>query len=129
MTNQQIIGNFECGAIDPESFRHADHVRLAFAYLSDYPPLVALERFTLALQRFAAAAGKADLYNETITYACFFLIRERKALCPQANWDQFAQANPDLLIWKDGILCRYYQPETLQSDFARKVFVLPDKFL
>jgi hypothetical protein len=43
------------------------------------------------------------------------------------NWDEFAANNPDLLVWKDGILSRYYCPETLSSDLARTVFVLPDR--
>jgi hypothetical protein len=51
------------------------------------------------------------------------------ARCPTANWDEFAGQNPDLLIWKNGILTRYYHESTLQSDLARTVFVFPDKVL
>jgi hypothetical protein len=43
------------------------------------------------------------------------------------DWDEFSRWNPDLLVWKDGILSRYYQPMTLQSDLARAVFLFPDK--
>ena len=43
------------------------------------------------------------------------------------SWEEFARQNPDLLIWKDGILSRYYQETTLKSELARNVFVLPDK--
>jgi len=45
-----------------------------------------------------------------------------------SDWDEFAQDNPDLLIWKDGILSRYYSEGTLKSDLARTVFVFPDRF-
>jgi hypothetical protein len=129
MTNEQIIHCFETNAIPEHSFHHADHVRLAFAYLAIYPPLQALENFSAALKRFAAARGKSQLYHETITHAYFFLIRERMARCSTANWDEFADRNPDLLIWKNGILTRYYHESTLQSDLARTVFVFPDKVL
>ena len=44
-----------------------------------------------------------------------------------ASWEEFARRNADLLIWRDGILSRYYRDSTLKSDLARKVFVLPDK--
>ena len=91
--------------------------------------LQALERFSIALKRFAAARGKTQLYNETITGACFFLIRERMACSEGVTWDEFAQRNPDLLVWKDGILSRYYREASLKSDLARKAFVLPDKCL
>jgi hypothetical protein len=129
MTNEQIIHCFETNAIPEHSFHHADHVRLAFAYLAIYPPLQALENFSAALKRFAAARGKSQLYHETITHAYFFLIRERMARCSTAKWDEFADRNPDLLIWKNGILTRYYHESTLQSDLARTVFVFPDKVL
>jgi hypothetical protein len=129
MTNEQIIHCFETNAISEHSFHHADHVRLAFAYLATYPPLQALENFSAALKRFATARGKSQLYHETITHAYFFLIRERMARCSTANWDEFADQNPDLLIWKNGILTRYYHESTLQSDLARTVFIFPDKVL
>jgi hypothetical protein len=129
MTNEQIIHCFETNTIPEHSFHHADHVRLAFAYLAIYPPLQALENFSAALKRFATARGKSQLYHETITHAYFFLIRERMARCSTANWDEFADQNPDLLIWKNGILTRYYHESTLQSDLARTVFVFPDKVL
>ena len=44
-----------------------------------------------------------------------------------ATWEEFARQNPDLLTWRDGILSRYYHEATLQSDLARKTFMLPDK--
>ena len=33
-------------------------------------------------------------------------------------------SNPDLLIWKDGILNRYYEEATLKADLARRVFLI-----
>jgi hypothetical protein len=127
MTDEQIIQRFEADAVPDSSFHHADHVRLAFAYLSLYPVLQALEKFATALKRYAATRGKVRLYNETITHAYFFLIRERMARTPGAAWEDFARRNSDLLIWKNGILTRYYHESTLQSDLARTVFVFPDR--
>jgi hypothetical protein len=124
--DEELIRSFEAGDTHEASFHHADHVRLAFAYLCRYPVLQALERFTAGLQSFAAARGKPQLYHETITHAYFFLIRERMARANHAGWDQFAAHNGDLLVWRDGILGRYYRETTLQSDFARNVFVFPD---
>jgi hypothetical protein len=127
MTNGELIRRFETDAVPENSFHHADHVRLAFAYLSEYPVLGALEKFASALKRFAAARGKTRLYNETITFAYLFLIHERMARSEAMEWEEFASRNPDLLVWKDGILSRYYREGTLRSDLARRVFVLPDK--
>jgi hypothetical protein len=127
MTNEELIHRFENDTVPEDSFHHADHVRLAFAYLCEYPVLQALEKFAGALKRFAAARGKTQLYNETITCAYFFLIHQRMAGFKGEDWKEFARRNPDLLTWKDGILRRYYREATLKSDLARTVFVLPDK--
>ena len=124
---EDLIGQFEKHLIPSESFHHSDHVRLAFCYLSEYPVLDALGRFSNSLNAFATSLGKPERYHETITYAYFFLIRERMARTPVESWDDFARRNPDLLQWKDGILTRFYCKETLESDLARFVFLLPDK--
>ena len=128
MTDHELIAQFEEGSIAADSFHHADHVRLAFAYLRQYTVLEALEKFPAALRRFAESHGKPNLYHQAITWAYLFLIHERLARAgkPQ-TWEDFAQANPDLLIWKNGILEKYYAEETLQSALARRVFIFPDK--
>lgn len=126
MTNKELIRRFEADDL-PGEFHHADHVRLAFAYLSAFAPLQALEKFATALKAYAAARGKTGLYHETITHAYFFLIRERMARTGTVDWDEFAAQNPDLLQWKDGILARYYTQSTLKSKLARNVFLFPDR--
>ena len=128
MTDIELIHHFEADTLPDGHFHHADHVRLAFAYLSRHSPLEALDKFSSALKRYATARGKPQLYHETITHAYFFLIRERMAGCSAADWDDFARRNPDLLAWENGILTRYYQEATLQSDLARSVFLFPDKW-
>ncbi len=127
MTGEDLIEQFESGATAPGTFHHADHVRLAFEYLRRYPALQALEKFSAALQRFAAAQGKAQRYHETITWAYLLLIRERMARggCLQ-SWKEFAEHNEDLLAWKNGVLERLYRKETLDSDLARTTFIFPD---
>ena len=128
MTDEELITQFESGSVPAAEFHHADHVRVAFAYVSRYPLLQALEKFSAALRCFAASQGKPNLYNETITWAYLFLIHERiSRTAERQTWEQFATENPDLLTWKDGVLKRYYAEETLQSDLAKRVFVLPDR--
>ena len=131
MTNEEIIEEFEHSRAPDGSCHHADHIRVAFAYLSQYPVLEALQKFCDALQRFAAVQGNPGLYHETITWAYLFLIRERivRAGRPE-TWEEFAAANPDLLTWErgtGGVLARYYRPETLASASARATFLLPDR--
>jgi len=80
------------------------------------------------LRRFAASRGKANLYHETITWSFVFLISERlERDGRKRSWQEFADANADLFDWQRNLLKTYYKDETLASDLARRVFVLPDK--
>lgn len=123
MSDAELVERFERG--DVEQFHHPDHVRVAFAYLRTMPVLDALARFTTALRRFAAAQGKPGLYHETITWAFLLIIHERMQRAPELEWDAFRDANGDLLRWKPSVLDAYYPAEVLQSELARRVFVLP----
>jgi hypothetical protein len=119
---------FEAGALPIGSFHHAEHVKMAFLYLKKFAPLEALCRFSSGLARFATAHGKPDLYNETITWAFFLLIRERIARANSSQtWAEFSAGNGDLLRWEDNILKKYYRPETLASALAKSVFLFPDR--
>jgi hypothetical protein len=127
MQDEEFIAQFESCRLSGDNFHHPDHVRLAWLYLGRYSLLDALIRFSEGLKRFALAKGNPGLYHETITIAYLFLIHERiKRSDTRQNWQEFAQANSDLLDWKNNVLKVFYREETLFSDFARKVFVFPD---
>ena len=126
MTDHDLVDAFERCTLPNQQFRHADHVRVAWTYLGSLPLLEALERFTAALKRFAVHHGKPGLYHETITWAYVALIHERMERRPPSDWEEFCRQNPDLLAWRPSILERYYRPQTLASELARRIFVLPD---
>jgi hypothetical protein len=123
----QAVRAFEAAAIPNGSFHHRDHVRMAWLYLRLYPLNEALSRFTAALRHFAAMNGHSGLYNETVTWAYLLLLNERlERFGRTLAWQEFVELNPDILIWKGSVLERYYRPETIRSDFAKRVFVMPD---
>ncbi len=124
-----LMEALESGALDLPSFRHADHVHAAFLFMSRLPPQEALPRFSAALRRLAAAAGRPEAYHETVTWAYLLLVGERLARGPARDWHEFRAANGDLLAWRPSVLERYYRPETLASDLALRRFVLPDRVM
>ena len=65
--------------------------------------------------------------HETISLAYLLLIHDRIVTRGRgATWDDFAEANPDLLVWPSSILTRFYSQALLDSDLARRHFVWPD---
>ena len=129
MTDEELLTAFEAGEEPAGGFHHAQHVRVAWLYLRQLPLPGALDRFTTELKRFAERQGAPQLYHETITVAFVLLINERLAENRAATWAEFAARYPDLLAWKPSILDRYYQPDTLWSDRARRTFVMPDRVM
>jgi hypothetical protein len=128
MTDDELVAAVENGTLPQELFHHADHVKMAFLFLERYPLLEAIRHFSSSLARLATAYGKANLYNETITWAYLLLIRERLARAGRRqSWAEFAAANADLLDWHESILKKYYREETLNAEFARATFVFPDR--
>ncbi|HEY2828562.1 MAG TPA: hypothetical protein VGJ88_00485 [Thermoanaerobaculia bacterium] len=126
MRNDLIDAFEECRV---REFHHGDHVRMAWTYLYEYGFPAGAERFIVALQRFAAANGKPQLYHATITWAYLVTIFDRMQRCGATDWDSFAAANPDLLTWKPSIIDALYQPDTIASQHAKRVFVLPNRLL
>jgi hypothetical protein len=128
MNDRAFLAAFEDGSLPEDRFHHRDHVHAAWLLLHDMPPAAALDRFSSALRRFAAVKGKTGLYHETITWAYLLLINERMERGGRSrDWEEFAAENPDLLTWRPSVLDAYYRPETLASNLARRVFVLPDR--
>jgi hypothetical protein len=127
LADDELLARFEDGSLPDGGFHHEQHVRVAWMFVCRYGMPDALGRFSQALKRFAEAKGAVGLYHETITWAYLLLVAERIARGPGDTWDRFAAANPDLLTWKPSLLTRYYTAETLRSDLARQVFVMPDR--
>lgn len=125
MNDREFADAFERCEIPGDAFHHRDHVRLAWVYLRQLPLLDALTRFTTSLKRFAAHNAVPNLYHETITWAYLLLIHERMERNPAENFETFEFTNADLFAWKPSILDRYYDRETLDSELARRTFLMP----
>jgi hypothetical protein len=118
-----LLENFEAGRIDPKAFPHRAHVQVSYELLGRYRFPEALLHLARGLRRLAAKAGHAENYHETITAAFLALIAERRLAGNYADFDDFAQQNPDLLGKQ--LLNELYAPGRLQSQLARETFILP----
>jgi hypothetical protein len=105
-TDRAFIEAFEGGRIAPADFHHADHVRLALAYLRNSASVAeATDRMADALRAFAGAAGHADKYHHTMTVAWVRLVAR--------------------LLDKE-LLRTYYTRDRLFSRDARDRWIEPD---
>ncbi|MBL4689810.1 MAG: hypothetical protein JKY37_34820 [Nannocystaceae bacterium] len=121
-----LVVSFEDTSLDPSCFGHREHIAVAWWLVRELELLDALCRFRSGILRLVHKAGAPDKYSETVTWAYLLLIRERVARGSWSDFETFAENNPDLFDHRSGALSRYYRPETLRSELARREFVLPD---
>lgn len=126
MKDQNLRSAFEDCSLDPKLFGHRNHLRLGWLYLREFPPATAIEKFTDGLRRYTCHVGASHKYNETISWFYMLAIAERQSKQPCDNFDNFLESNPDLLAPGAPLLKQAYKAETLGSDLARAVFLLPD---
>jgi hypothetical protein len=117
------LAAFLHGKTDGATFRHADHIRVAFEMLQRHAFLDAAAAYSTALKDIAARAGHPAAYHETITVAFLSLVAERCAERDYADFAAFATANADLM--DKSVLRHWYGPARLGSAIARRTFVLP----
>lgn len=123
MKQSDLLRRFEAHDVEAAKFDHEQHVRAAFEMLRRYGFLEASMRYVAAIQAIATEAGVPEKFNLTITLAFLALIAERASRAPDCDFDEFIARNPDLL--SKAVLDRWYSPERLQSDLARRQFLLP----
>jgi hypothetical protein len=124
MNDTDFLEQFENCSLPKEEFRHRNHLRLAWIYLSRFPLEQARLKLTQAILRYATHVGAAHIYNETLT--CFWLYRVEQARrkLPEAGFEMYIAQNPDLL--DKNLPFQYYSRECLESEAARREWVEPD---
>jgi hypothetical protein len=125
LTDAEFVRAFEACQLSNESFRHRDHIRLAWIYLRRYPELDAREHMAGAIRKFAAHHGKSDKYHETVTVAWLRLVANAMArIPPESSFEHLTAAAPDLLDKRT--IEKFYSRATLASEAARAFWVEPD---
>ncbi len=124
--DQNFLGALEAASIPNAAFRHADHLRAVFLYLTrdGYPG--GADAVAAAIKRFAAAHGASGKYHETLTrtWARLVAAHMRSRSPGVAAFGPFIEANPELL--DKALPAHFYSQERLFSPAARERLQEPD---
>lgn len=128
ISNDQIfVEQFETFKIQPRTFDHAAHLRLAFLYLSREGVEGAIQHVGTNIRAYAEHVGAVGKYHQTITEALVRLMAIRLARHQVPDWQTFLADNPDLVDDAKGVLLRYYSAKRLFSPEARETWLSPDR--
>ena len=112
------------GTLDAGTFRHVDHIGVAYQALAHHEFFDALHIVATGIDRAATRAGATDKFNATITSAFMSLIAERMGQGTHRNAQDFIDRNADLATGAP--LKSLYSRARLASDQARRVALMPD---
>jgi hypothetical protein len=115
---------FESKTLPNDAFRHREHVRLTWIYLTLEPAGTVAARLCRSLLELATSHGRAERFHHTLTVTWVRIIESERRSNPDASFDALVAACPTLLN-KDAPLS-YYSRERLYSDEARERWVEPD---
>lgn len=117
------LERFLRGEAEAANFPHREHVRMAFEMLRRHDFAEAAWLYSRALRRMTGRVGKPQAFHQTTTIAFLALIAERMERSGAADFAAFVRAHPEVL--DKTTLSRWYRPEQLASEVARRTFVLP----
>jgi len=120
----QLRRQFETRTLENAAFRHREHVRLTWGYLTSEPPAAVEARLCRALLELATSHGVAQRFHHTLTVAWVRLIESARRSHPDMPFDALVELYPWLLD-KDAPLA-YYTREHLYSEDARTRWVAPN---
>jgi len=118
------LERFQRGEADAGNFPHREHVRMAFEMLRRHDFAETAWLYSRALRLMTARAGKPEAFNQTTTIAFLSLIAERMERGGAPDFAAFVRAHPEMLDKR--ALSRWYRPDQLATEIARRTFVLPE---
>jgi len=121
MSDAEFLAAFHACSLPPSCFRHADHLRLAWLHIHQHPLEVAVDNVRNGIQAYAKHLGKPELYHETLTAAWVRLIASHH----EPTFNEFLRLNEHRLNRE--LLYRFWSPELLQSEKARREWLAPDR--
>jgi hypothetical protein len=124
LSDDQFKEAFESGKIASHDFKHVDHIRMAWIYLTRAPIERALIQITEGIRRFAAVHGATQLYHETITLFWIYAVQTSIQKTTAISFAEFLQKNSFLA--EKGHIYSYYSKELLMSPEAKKKWIEPD---
>ena len=125
-SDRQFVEAFETCRIDPESFHHREHLRLAYCLLVMGGLEATRVRLKQDLMRFIAHfQADPTKYHETLTVAWILAVQVFMGRSePTPSWQEFIDRCP-ILLDKE-ILFTHYSRERMASEEARLAFIEPD---
>jgi len=125
LNDGEFVRAFEECQLKHGTFYHADHIRLAWIYVTRHGARAAEERLLAGIRKMANHVGAPQKFLYTTTVAWTKLVAAAQDQSAKGkSFSEWAQLHPELL--EKNFLAKYYSPGRLETPEARSGWVEPD---
>lgn len=124
LSDGEFIEAFESARLFSHEFKHIDHIRMAWIYLSAARPEQAAAQIREGIRHFANVHGATQLYHETITLFWVYAVQAAMEKTRAGSFAEFFEAN-EYLGDKEYIR-KFYSRDALMSPEAKMNWLEPD---
>jgi len=125
MDENEFLKKFEDMTLPADKFNHKGHLWLGWLYIRDLKLGDAAKRLNNGIKMFAESLGAKEKFHLTLTttFACAIKSRFKE----QETFEEFLEANEDLVQDALSIIQTHYSPKLLFSNEAKIHLVKPDR--
>lgn len=122
----EFIEQFENCILDPATFSHEAHLRLAWIHIQMFGVKQAKDNIQKQLQNFVAHVGAKDKYHETLTIASIEAVNHFMQKSISNNFDDFLIEFPQLTDDFKSLINSHYSFDIFNSTKAKNEYLKPD---
>ncbi len=123
-SDQQFITALEAAQIPISGFKHRDHLRAAWCYVTRDGLAGAIRSMERTVRRLSAHHGHEDKYHVTLTIAWLKLVAYHIECHRLPSFDRFIAINGELI--ETDLPLRFYSRERIFSELAKSTWIEPD---
>jgi len=125
LNDEEFVRAFENCELKHGTFHHADHLRLAWIYVTRHGAGGAEQRLLAGIRKMANHVGAPQkfLYTTTVAWTRLVAATENRGSVSE-SFAEWAQLHPEFL--EKNLLAKHYSPGRLETPAARSGWVEPD---
>ena len=126
LTNIEFETQFKDCTLNPKSFSHEAHLRLAWIHINEYGIETAIKNIEKQLKQFVVHVGARDKYHQTVTIVAIKAVWHFMKKSKSTSFKTFINTYPDLKTNFKELVNSHYSFDIFNSQKARKEFIQPD---
>lgn len=122
----QFSLQFEACSLDPKTFDHESHLRIAWIHINKFGLEKAILNIQSQLQNYVKHVGAEDKYHHTLTRAAIEIVNQFVERQTTRTFNEFISEFPELKINFKELIKKHYSYDIFNSEKAKSDYLKPD---